>query len=240
MYESTDPVAKPYVPAPAPAPKAPPPAAGPAAKAPPRPADPKRRHSGVANSVVEVTSPAVPPARNIGRPAEEDRTSAMLEELFERVQDVWGLADHKQVLEKLLDLAMEKIPADAGSVLLADLDTDDLAFASVRGPKAKELLRSNIRVPMGVGIVGFCALEGVGVAISDAQRDPRFYREVGQQIGYESKSILCAPIFGGGRTFGCIELINKKGSTTFSKGELSVLAYVAHQAAEWLGKNWEG
>lgn len=259
MYETTSPEAKPYVPAPVapPAPPmrapvaAPPPApaaraavpaapvaARPAPVAPPA-ARPQIRQSGVAQSVVEVASPASPPPAQIGRPHEDEtaRTAKVLEELFERAQELWEVADPAQAGDKLLALAMEKIPADAGSFFLADISGDDLAFAAVRGPKAKELLRSNIRVPMGVGIVGFCAVEGVGLAINDAQRDPRFYQRVGEQIGYETRSVLCAPAYAGGRVFGALELINKRGSTSFTQGELSILAYLATQAAQWLERH---
>jgi GAF domain-containing protein len=38
----------------------------------------------------------------------------------------------------------------------------------------------------------------------------------------------------GGRTFGCIEVINKEGSSHFSDNEVAILGYVAHQGAKYL------
>ena len=86
-------------------------------------------------------------------------------------------------------------------------------------------------------IVGFCAQEAVSLAISDTEKDPRFFKAVSQKIGYATRSILCAPMVSGGRTFGCIEVINKRGSSHFTDHELAVLAYVAHQGAKYLEQN---
>ncbi|MCA3012721.1 MAG: GAF domain-containing protein [Myxococcaceae bacterium] len=99
------------------------------------------------------------------------------------------------------------------------------------GPKAKELLRSKIVIPAGTGIAGFCCLEDVSVAVSDVQRDPRFYAAIGEKIDFETRSILCAPMMTHGRSFGCPQLINRKGGPQFAEHEVGVLAYLAHQAA---------
>lgn len=187
--------------------------------------------------VVEAKSPRSKPPPVIGREelprADLASTEEALVDLFERAPAVFD-KPREEALYLLLDLAMEKIPCDSGSVYVADLNRRDLAFAAVRGPKAKELLALGLRVPMGKGFVGFCAQEGVAVAISDAQRDDRFFKEISQRIGYETKSMLTSPILAGGQSLGAIQLINKQGSNAFTQGELSVLHYLAHQAALYL------
>jgi len=157
----------------------------------------------------------------------------VLSDLFERTQEAFGL-DEKEGLAFLLDLALEKIPAESGSVFISDFGDNVLALASARGPKAAELERLGLRMPVGVGIVGFCAQEAVSLAISDTEKDPRFYKNVSQKLGYDTRSILCAPMVSGGRTFGCIEVINKKGTSHFTDAEVAILAYVAHQGAKYL------
>ena len=184
--------------------------------------------------VVEVARPKGPPPAAIGRtlvaPADTHLVEDALVDLFERTPELFekGRSD---ALYFLLDLAMEKVPADSGTVYVADLNRHDLGFAAVRGPKAAELLALKLRIPMGKGFVGFCAQEGVAVAISDVQRDKRFFREISDRIGYETRSMLTTPIILHGRTLGAIQLINKKGSSSFNQGELSVLHYLAHQGA---------
>ncbi|HEY6004408.1 MAG TPA: GAF domain-containing protein, partial [Anaeromyxobacter sp.] len=161
----------------------------------------------------------------------------VLAELFERVGDLDPRADRKTGLGFLLDLAMEKIDCEAGSVFLSRLGGGDLEFAVARGPRAQEILKLGLTVPMGVGIVGFCAQENVGVAVSDAEKDPRFHRAVSQAIGYETRSLLCAPIAKRGRVLGALEVVNKRGGRPFEKGDLAVLSYLAHQAAELVARS---
>jgi putative methionine-R-sulfoxide reductase with GAF domain len=191
------------------------------------------RAAGEANRVVQIAEPSRPVSGPIGRSRTELQLEDIFSDLFERTQDVYGMSA-QEALNFLLDLAMEKIPSDAGSVFLSGLAAVDLQLLAARGPKAGELEKMKLRVPMGVGIVGFCAQEAVSVAISDTERDPRFYRSVSEKIGYAAKSILCAPMVSGGRTFGCLEIINRKGTSHFTDAELAILGYVAHQGAKFL------
>jgi hypothetical protein len=184
--------------------------------------------------IVAVEKPKHAPPATIGRPAADPEEAAKMEEaladLFERTAELFQRPPD-DALYYLLDLAMEKIPVDAGTVYVADLNRRDLTFAAVRGPMAAQLLALKPRVQMGKGFVGFCAQEGVAVAISDAQRDRRFLGEISKKLGYETRSMITTPIVHGGRTLGAIQLINKKGSSSFTQGELSVLHYLAHQGA---------
>jgi hypothetical protein len=181
-----------------------------------------------------VDKPKAPPPAQIGRiqpsAADTQQVEDTLSELFERTPALFE-KPIAEALYYLLDLAMEKVPVDSGTVYVADLNRRDLGFAAVRGPKAKEVLALKLRVPMGKGFVGFCAQEGVAVAISDVQRDKRFFREISDRIGYDTKSMITTPIILHGRTLGAIQLINKKGSSSFSQAELSILHYLAHQGA---------
>lgn len=188
-------------------------------------------------SVVELERP-VRPVGAIGRRPERRTTrediESVLTEVFERVQSVNARRSEEDALYFLLDLALEKIPAEAGTIFLADAATGDLRFAAVRGPRAQELLRANLVVPAGAGIVGFCATEGVSVALSDVQKDPRYWAAVAAKVNYETRSVVCSPMMTDGRTYGCVQLLNKKGTPLFSELEIGLVTYIAHQAALYL------
>ncbi|HEY8209957.1 MAG TPA: GAF domain-containing protein [Myxococcaceae bacterium] len=185
--------------------------------------------------VVELERPVRPITGTIGRvrTGENQDIESMLSEVFERVQEMYNQPDPTQALYFLLDLAMEKVPVDAGSVLEVDA-AGDLRFSAARGPKAAELLEANLVVPSGSGIAGFCAHEGVTLALSDVQKDPRFYGEVGRRVDYATRSVLTSPMMTQDRTFGCMQLLNKKGSPVFDAHEVGILSYIAHQAAKYL------
>jgi hypothetical protein len=187
--------------------------------------------------IQELTEPTRPVRGAIGRPrppAPPREQEDVLADIFDRVQGVYQFRDPTPGLYHLLDLALEKIPAEAGSVVSCELITGALRFVAVRGPKAKDILASNVIIPAGQGIVGFCAVEGVSLALSDVQRDRRWYSGVDDKIHYDTRSLLCSPMVSAGRTYGCLELVNRKPSATFTDQELGMLAYIAHQAALFL------
>lgn len=232
-------------PGPVPAPRGPQPAgpqALPRAPASPPPATPLvqapppavRRPSAQVDRVEEAKEPTAPPAKPIGRVTQVIKTEDVLADLFLEVAELEGIGDRRQGLEFLLDLAMRSIGCEAGSVFIADLGASDLSFAAARGPTAERILALGLKVPMGVGLVGFCAMENVCVAVSDAQKDPRFYRAVSEAVGYETRSLLCAPVAHQGKVLGALEVLNKRGGKAFAEKDLAVLSYLAAQAARFL------
>ncbi len=192
--------------------------------------------------VEELEHPVKPVTKPIGRPkstpdqarALKQSTEDMLADVFMRVVELEKKPNLEEAMQFILDLAMEKVPCESGAVLRADAGSGDLSFVSARGPAAKELLKGKITVPSGEGFAGFCASEGVSVAVSDVQKDPRFYSAVSQKVDYETKSLLCSPMMTHGRSFGCIQLINRKGGPQFAEPEVGVLSYLSHQAALYL------
>ncbi|MBN2357976.1 MAG: GAF domain-containing protein [Deltaproteobacteria bacterium] len=201
----------------------------------PAPAGRGERFESAPQPIARVTSRPLPtdPQLRLPRPAID--LDQVLGELFERIQELYcEHPDRDSVVGTLLDLALEKVPADAGTFYLADISSHDLLFASVRGPRSVEILHSGLRVPIGHGVAGFCAQEGVAMAIGDAQRDPRFAREIGDKIGYAAHSMACAPLDKGGRCFGVLQLINRVGATCFSAADLDILVAIARQGVELL------
>ncbi|MFZ5443972.1 MAG: GAF domain-containing protein [Myxococcota bacterium] len=192
--------------------------------------------------VEELVQPLRPTTGAIGRAksspnlakTQRQETEEILADIFLRVVDINSRPTIEDAMNFVLDLVLEKVPCESGSVLRADTATGDLSFVVARGPKAQEIMRAKIIVPAGTGIAGFCAAEGVSVAVNDVEKDPRFYADVGERIGYETRSLLCAPMMTHGHSFGCIQVINRKGGPQFLEHEVGVLAYLAHQAALYL------
>ncbi len=179
--------------------------------------------------------PGAPDARGSGPPPEaEPAREEVLAELFVRVGDLERRRERKAGLTFLLDLAVSRIGCEAGSAFTAHLSGGVLEFAVARGPRASELLRLGLTVPMGTGIVGFCAKENVCVAVSDAERDPRFHRSISLLVGYDTRSILCAPMASEGRVLGALEVLNKRGGRPFDATDVAVISYLAHKGAEHL------
>jgi GAF domain-containing protein len=175
-----------------------------------------------------------PTESGIGRALDftSEATADLLEQIFEISDRVNQQPDRTTALYFMLDLAINTIGTDAGSILLADINTDSLSFAAARGPKAEQVM--SFQVKMGQGIAGFCADSGVGVAVSDVTRDPRFHAVISEKIGYPTRSILCVPMQADDQIVGSLELINKKKNDTFSERDLGVAGFIGQQLARFV------
>jgi hypothetical protein len=145
--------------------------------------------------------------------------------------------DRQAGLELVLDVALERVGAEAGSVLLVRADRPELEFVAVRGPKAKSLQGLRPVVPVGMGVVGYCVQEGIALAVSDAQSDRRYLWAISLAVGYETRSILCAPIARPEKVLGAVEVLNKRGDVPFGAQDLAILSYLAGRAAEHLARH---
>jgi GAF domain-containing protein len=131
---------------------------------------------------------------------------------------------------------MTDIPAMGGGVLLTDINSPDqvLWFESVTGPKSESI--QNFRVPLGQGIIGYCAQQGVSQNIADVAHEPRYANDVLSSAGLAISSMICVPIQHQKRIYGAIVFYNPPGERPFTQGELSILSYLAHVAGEYLGQ----
>jgi len=77
----------------------------------------------------------------------------------------------------------------------------------------------NPRFSIGTGIAGQVAETGQVLNIPDAYADSRFNRNVDQITGYQTKSILCMPVFIRSTVIGVVQMVNKRVGTFTSEDE---------------------
>jgi len=193
--------------------------------------------SSVAREVVEAPAPLLPPPARIGRPPAPVGTGAALARLFGEAAALAAAGDRRAAMGLALDLALRYTDAEAGSAFAVEPDTGDLLFEASAGPRAAEVLRLGMHIPMGLGLVGFCAQEGVCVAVSDAAHHPRWFRGIADAVGYEARSVLCAPMRLEGELFGALQVLNRRDGEPFGPTDVTVVSYLASRAAEWLAKH---
>ena len=104
--------------------------------------------------------------------APEPSSEELMALVFEEMQEIdFAGPTIEEGLKYALELAVKRLPSEAGWLLLVDLNQRDLYFATAIGPKAEEVI--HYRLPFGKGIAGFCTVNGVSLALSDVERDPR-------------------------------------------------------------------
>lgn len=157
----------------------------------------------------------------------------LLTELFEGLADVSDASESiEETLQHGLELLMDKIPSMAGWLLLFDINRHDLYVAMASGPKAEQVIR--YRLPLGRGIAGFCAANGVSLTLGNVERDSRFKMSLSRSVGLEVASVACAPIKHAGRVYGALQLVNHLSNAEFSPREQAALNYAAGRMGEYL------
>ncbi len=115
--------------------------------------------------------------------------------------------DTREVYRLVVQQLRSYFNVEAGSLLLQNDGTGDLEFVmTIEGGEEK---LAGVRVPAGQGIVGVVAARQSWLIVDDALNDPRIYQQVGEQTGFVTRSILCAPMLLTGRVIGVVELLNK-------------------------------
>ena len=146
--------------------------------------------------------------------------------IFDRMHP---LLMHPETIEKNLEVVMDalvgEIQVEAGSILLIDFVAKEFFFACARGPVSEEILK--IRFPSDKGLAGAAAQGPQTLSLSNVSSDPRFYREITDQLGFEVRSLLAVPITWKGTAIGVIELINHMDSNDFIGYEVAAVEKVA-------------
>lgn len=170
-------------------------------------------------------SPILRRARNGSndRPAERLRH---LEMLLSISQQVSAMETLDEVLEVLVQLAVEQTKAERGTLFLNDPQTKELYSRVALGGVSRE-----IRILNNSGVAGHVFTHGDGAVINDAYADDRFDRSVDRQTGFHTKSILCAPVKTvKGEVIGVIQTLNRKEGE-FTETDLHLLEAMTTQAA---------
>jgi len=136
--------------------------------------------------------------------------------------------DLPAVLNLIMDMAVELLQAEAGSLVLVDQDTGDLVFEVTAGPGSSDLVGA--RLAPGTGVVGAVVQEGEPIIIRDAQADRRWYRGLDDRTEFITRSIIAVPMIGRGRVIGVIELLNRRDGGPFDEDDARLLTAFATNA----------
>jgi C4-dicarboxylate-specific signal transduction histidine kinase len=124
------------------------------------------------------------------------------------------------------------LDAEAASVLL--LEGDSLRFLEATGPAASTVV--GLTIPAHRGICGEVMRRGEAVLARDGQFDTRVARDFASQVeastGFESRSIVAAPLWVQGRVIGVVEAVNRRGQPgIFNDDDLAFLDRLAPHVA---------
>lgn len=137
------------------------------------------------------------------------------------------------LLSQVLKNSLETISAKDGSLLVLDEDTRELVFVVTHGDLPKDDLVWR-RLPPGAGIGGWVAENQKSVIVNDVQSDERFYPAIDEEFGFKTRSMLAAPVIGGGKVLGVIEVLNKHDGRLFNHDDQTLLTLMCRFSGELL------
>jgi GAF domain-containing protein len=114
---------------------------------------------------------------------------------------------------QLVDLcAMTRLAVGAASVSIARVDGSELVYEADEGAGAANVIGLKLRSDHG--IAGYVARSGQSLVADEVQADPRFARDVAEQIGYVPTSILAVPVVDeDDRVLGVVSVLDRTAGT---------------------------
>lgn len=161
-------------------------------------------------------------------PPETDKRLKQLERLVEVSLTLNSTQNLDELLQSIIQAATEILQCEAASILLRDEKRNRLFFAAATGSDPKKL--AQIPVPLDGSLAGNVFRDNKTILLNDVSQDPRHYGAVGEQIGFQPRSLLGVPMRIKEKGVGVLEALNKRQGE-FSPDDEKLLNVVAAHAA---------
>jgi phosphoserine phosphatase len=153
--------------------------------------------------MASIPPPAAPPASPVApRPGRRISAEA-LEELLSITRHLAAPFELTTLLSEVAIAACKVLRAERGSVWLLDADAAELVLEISSDA-------TQVRLPVGQGLVGACARERRAINVPDCYADPRFDASVDRRTGYRTRCSLTLPLFDlAGELVGVMQVLNR-------------------------------
>ncbi len=148
--------------------------------------------------------------------------------LIELSRDLASTLDLQDLLNRIVHAAADLSGSEAASILTYDEIKGELYFDAASN--LSEPLMRGLVVPADTSIAGWIVANRQPVIISDTQRDPRHFGQIGKATQVTTTSMLGVPLIAKEKVIGVLEAINKL-SGDFNQEDQEILSALAAQAA---------
>lgn len=128
--------------------------------------------------------------------------------------------DVGETLRRAVSQIADHMNAEAAAVFLTDPLTGDIECRACAGPVDVV----GLRVQRGKGIVGRAIAANRVEMVRDTSLDPDY---LGDQRGFHTRSILCAPLDSADGAIGALQVLNKRDGALFDQHDANVLRLLA-------------
>jgi signal transduction histidine kinase len=140
-----------------------------------------------------------------------------------------SMMDLPELLERIMEEAKLLTEAEASSLMLWDDQREELFFEVALGQGGEAV--KPIRLKLGEGVAGSAALSRSPVNVPDVTQDERWFAQADAVTGFATRSMLAVPMLHRGRLVGVLEVLNRRGSGSFTSVDEANLSVLAGEAA---------
>lgn len=146
--------------------------------------------------------------------------------LFELSSQLGTSLNLSEVLNQVMDAIIKLTGAERGFIMLFDEETGDPKTHVARNVDESD----EASMEVSQTVIQKAIQVGAGIVTNNAQEDERFSSQQ-SVVGYQLRSIMCAPLRARGETLGAVYVDNRLFSNIFKEEDLELLATFANQAA---------
>ena len=160
---------------------------------------------------------------------ETNQRAKQFSALNEVTQQITSTFNVDFLLHTIVERAEAMLDCEASSLLLFDEERENLYFRVVTGPVADQL--RNKPIEKGSGFAWQTVSEKKSIINNRILTTDAWNQQVDASTGFETKSMLTAPLISQGEVIGVIETINKINGQPFTEVDREILQAFAGQAA---------
>ena len=148
--------------------------------------------------------------------------------LFDILNKLHFVYDPDKLWQFVLEQACKIVQAEAGTFFELTQDETQLLVKSCFGMDQKRL--SEIVFPVGTGIAGWTAQYHQPALVPDVRQDNRFNKRIDLITGFTTRSILSVPVFSQKKSYGVLEVLNRKNGQ-FGPQDQEFMTLLGRQSA---------
>lgn len=172
---------------------------------------------------------------------EAKRREKRLSALVDIISQLTTTLERDRLLTLIMNHARDLLEVEATSVWELDEPEQLLRLHVATGDRGDKL--KAVTVPVGQGLIGECVKTGQRILVADVTRDPRHNKQVDENSGFVTRSILSVPLRAPsiqlGRERGVLkesiiggaQAVNKRGGGIFTEDDIELFEALASQAA---------
>lgn len=153
--------------------------------------------------------------------------SQQLDIIYRMMTAFASSSDMSQTLYEGLDYIREQIGAEAASFFYLHEDRDILKCEACIGPTDI----TGLEIPASAGIVGAVTQSDEMRYVRDTSQDSDFTGAVDAKTGFVTKSMICVPVSGNGKSYGALQLINRLDGNFFTDNDAALVSVYGKSAA---------